>query len=272
MAGIQIRDRAHAGLNHQKSVIIYDQDAAAGNQPLVIFSSSNWTSPSASGQVEHNMFTAKPARFVADRPVQSEVGQRGAGGRDQGIRPAAARHAQEPESREPRQQRRSHDLAAAVEQRSIAHLYDLQVATDQGFTNVVFSSSHLTDVNLREQANKHETSAFPDPRIHPVMRCLPACCRAHHVLLAGRRQDDGADSENGSGLELHHCWHGAASAATTPARRRRHRALCVDFDQRPRRMESRLTRARRAVRNCSMPMQAPRSCQRPSRTLPTTLN
>ena len=58
MAGIEIRDRAHAGLNHQKSVIIYDQDAAAGNQPLVI-GSSNWTSPSASGQVEHNLFTTK---------------------------------------------------------------------------------------------------------------------------------------------------------------------------------------------------------------------
>ena len=123
-----------------------------------------------------------------------------------------------------------------MEQRSIAHLYDLQVATDQGFTNVVFSSSHLTDVNLREQANKTETSAFPDPR--EFTRLCAACRLAagrHHVLLAGRRQDDGADSENGSGLELH-CWHGAASAATTPARRRRHRALCVDFDQRPRRM------------------------------------
>ncbi len=59
MAGVQIRDRQHAGLNHQKSVIIYDQDAAAGDQTMVIFGSSNWTSPSASGQVEHNMFTTR---------------------------------------------------------------------------------------------------------------------------------------------------------------------------------------------------------------------
>jgi phosphatidylserine/phosphatidylglycerophosphate/cardiolipin synthase-like enzyme len=59
MAGVQVRDRQHAGLNHQKSVIIYDQDTAAGDQTMVIFGSSNWTSPSASGQVEHNMFTTR---------------------------------------------------------------------------------------------------------------------------------------------------------------------------------------------------------------------
>src|SRR5688572_18331242 len=59
MAGVQIRDRQHAGLNHQKSVVIYDQDAAAGDQTMVVFGSSNWTSPSASGQVEHNMFTTR---------------------------------------------------------------------------------------------------------------------------------------------------------------------------------------------------------------------
>ena len=27
---------------------------------MVIFGSSNWTSPSANGQVEHNLFTSKP--------------------------------------------------------------------------------------------------------------------------------------------------------------------------------------------------------------------
>ena len=60
VAGIQIKHRAHAGLNHQKSVILHDQNgAAAGDQSLVIFGSSNWTSPSAAGQVEHNMFTSR---------------------------------------------------------------------------------------------------------------------------------------------------------------------------------------------------------------------
>src|SRR5215204_5498689 len=58
-AGVQIRHRAHQGLNHQKSVILHDQNAAPGDQPMVIFGSSNWTSPSAAGQVEHNIFTTR---------------------------------------------------------------------------------------------------------------------------------------------------------------------------------------------------------------------
>ena len=58
--GVQIKHRAHQGLNHQKSVILYDQSSQAGDQPMVIFGSSNWTSPSASGQLEHNIFARKP--------------------------------------------------------------------------------------------------------------------------------------------------------------------------------------------------------------------
>jgi phosphatidylserine/phosphatidylglycerophosphate/cardiolipin synthase-like enzyme len=53
MGGAQIKHRAHAGLNHQKSVILYGQET-------VVFGSSNWTSPSAAGQLEHNVFTTKP--------------------------------------------------------------------------------------------------------------------------------------------------------------------------------------------------------------------
>jgi hypothetical protein len=60
MGGVKIKHRAHAGLNHQKSVILYDQNGSvAGDQRMVIFGSSNWTSPSAAGQVEHNIFTSK---------------------------------------------------------------------------------------------------------------------------------------------------------------------------------------------------------------------
>ena len=60
MGGVQIKHRQHAGLNHQKSVILYDQSSSAGSQSMVIFGSSNWTSPSAAGQLEHNMFTSRP--------------------------------------------------------------------------------------------------------------------------------------------------------------------------------------------------------------------
>lgn len=53
MAGVEIRQRAHAGLNHQKSVILHSQN-------MVIFGSSNWTTPSNQSQEEHNLFTTKP--------------------------------------------------------------------------------------------------------------------------------------------------------------------------------------------------------------------
>jgi PLD-like domain/FG-GAP-like repeat len=52
LAGVEIRLRAHAGLNHQKSVVLRSQG-------MTIFGSSNWTSPSNQSQEEHNEFTTK---------------------------------------------------------------------------------------------------------------------------------------------------------------------------------------------------------------------
>jgi phosphatidylserine/phosphatidylglycerophosphate/cardiolipin synthase-like enzyme len=49
-AGISVRVPAHAGMNHQKSVVLY-------GQRTVIFGSSNWTSPSDRLQQEHNYFS-----------------------------------------------------------------------------------------------------------------------------------------------------------------------------------------------------------------------
>src|SRR5262249_27199799 len=56
MAGVQIKDRQHDGLNHEKSVLLYSQG-------LTIFGSSNWTGPSSNYQQEHNYFTTKPLFF-----------------------------------------------------------------------------------------------------------------------------------------------------------------------------------------------------------------
>jgi phosphatidylserine/phosphatidylglycerophosphate/cardiolipin synthase-like enzyme len=56
MGGVQIRHRAHAGLLHQKSVLLKEQR-------MTIFGSSNWTSPSSDSQEEHNYFTAKTGFF-----------------------------------------------------------------------------------------------------------------------------------------------------------------------------------------------------------------
>ena len=53
MFGVQIRFRGHAGLTHQKSVILRGQG-------MTIFGSSNWTEPSSDTQEEHNLFTKDP--------------------------------------------------------------------------------------------------------------------------------------------------------------------------------------------------------------------
>lgn len=57
MAGVQIRDRAHAGLNHQKMTLYYSQG-------MSVLGSSNWTTPSDNSQEEHNYFTTKPHLFT----------------------------------------------------------------------------------------------------------------------------------------------------------------------------------------------------------------
>jgi phosphatidylserine/phosphatidylglycerophosphate/cardiolipin synthase-like enzyme len=56
MAGIAIRHRKHAGLNHQKTIILYGQQ-------LSINGSSNWTESSDDEQEEHNIFTRDAAMF-----------------------------------------------------------------------------------------------------------------------------------------------------------------------------------------------------------------
>ncbi len=58
MAGIEIMHRRHAGLNHQKSVLLYSLGGGT-----TIFGSSNWSSPSGESQEEHNMFTTDPVTF-----------------------------------------------------------------------------------------------------------------------------------------------------------------------------------------------------------------
>ena len=55
-AGIPVRVRSHDGLNHQKSILLYGLNT-------LIFGSSNWTTPSANQQQEHNLFTTKPQLF-----------------------------------------------------------------------------------------------------------------------------------------------------------------------------------------------------------------
>jgi regulation of enolase protein 1 (concanavalin A-like superfamily) len=55
-AGVAIRNTAHQGENHGKLVMLYGQG-------MTIFGSSNWSTPSANSQHEHNYFTTKSAIF-----------------------------------------------------------------------------------------------------------------------------------------------------------------------------------------------------------------
>ena len=49
-AGVQVKDRAHAGIVHQKTVVLHGQKE-------VIHGSSNWSSASSNQQLEHNIFS-----------------------------------------------------------------------------------------------------------------------------------------------------------------------------------------------------------------------
>ena len=56
IAGIEVRMRAHQGLNHGKLVLLYSQGTS-------IYGSSNWTSASTSSQFEHNEFLIDATAF-----------------------------------------------------------------------------------------------------------------------------------------------------------------------------------------------------------------
>jgi len=56
MAGVKVKQRQHAGLNHGKLVLLTSQSMA-------IFGSSNWTSASSTSQAEHNQFLKDPTAF-----------------------------------------------------------------------------------------------------------------------------------------------------------------------------------------------------------------
>jgi len=57
MAGVAVRIRAHAGLMHEKLTLLR-------SRRMAIFGSSNWTGPSATSQLEHNLFTTDSAFYA----------------------------------------------------------------------------------------------------------------------------------------------------------------------------------------------------------------
>ena len=166
VAGIQVKHRAHAGLNHQKSVILYDQNATvAGDQSLVIFGSSNWTSPSASGQVEHNMFTSRPG-LVSWFVTQFERKWNNTGGMpettafvplrpDAPVKPTPAIGASNV----------STTPTFKWSGGPWAHLYDLYLDTSSTFT----SPNLITVLDLAETPAKTASSAFSTTLTTPLL-------------------------------------------------------------------------------------------------------
>jgi len=155
MGGVQIKHRAHAGLNHQKSVILYDQNGTlAGDQSMVIFGSSNWTSPSAAGQVEHNIFTTK-SDLVTWYIDQFERKWHNTGGIVENVDFAPL----PPDApTKPVPAAGATGVATTLTLKWFggpwAHLYDLYIDTNAAFTNPTVYS------NLAETGAKTETSTF----------------------------------------------------------------------------------------------------------------
>jgi phosphatidylserine/phosphatidylglycerophosphate/cardiolipin synthase-like enzyme len=155
MGGVDIKHRAHAGLNHQKSVILYDQNGTtAGDQSMVIFGSSNWTSSSANAQVEHNMFTSKPD-LVSWYIDQFERKWNNTGGVIENVDfvplPPDA-----PKNPVPATAATNINTTTTLKWFGgpWAHLYDLYIDTNSAFTNPTVYT------NLAETSSKTETSTF----------------------------------------------------------------------------------------------------------------
>jgi regulation of enolase protein 1 (concanavalin A-like superfamily) len=71
-AGIQVRHRKHLGTTHEKLALLYGQG-------MTIIGSSNWTTPSATSQLEHNYFSRKSWMFTWGRQHFDRKWTNGAG-------------------------------------------------------------------------------------------------------------------------------------------------------------------------------------------------
>jgi hypothetical protein len=121
---------------------------------MVIFGSSNWTTPSAAGQVEHNLFTSKP-EIVAWFDAQFNRKWNNTGGVTENadfvpLPPDAPKN--------PSPAAGTTGLSTTPTLKWFggpwAHLYDLVLSTNSAFTNpIVFP-------NLAETGGKTETSTF----------------------------------------------------------------------------------------------------------------
>ena len=166
---------------HQKSVLLKAQ-------ALTIFGSSNWTSPSSSSQEEHNYFTHKADWFTWFSD-QFERKWTNATGRLE-TEPFHPLPPDRPDNVAPLHGAIVPGTAVTLQWNAgiWAHLYDVYFGTEP--------DPPLLAANVPLGPS---TSASNDRRYD-----ITQLAAGHHVLLADRRQDDGAPGGGGTGVQLHH--------------------------------------------------------------------
>ena len=173
MAGVQIKMRAHQGLNHQKLVLLY-------SQTMSIFGSSNWTSPSDNAQEEHNCFCTDANDVpVVHGHVRAEVEQHRGRHRERHFVPLPPdTPVTTPVGHRMRdRRRRSTSITLKWYGGPWAHKYDVYFGTDPT------TPRSSPPISSWDRAKSVESDAV----VH-------AACDAdarNDVLLARRRQDDG---------------------------------------------------------------------------------
>jgi hypothetical protein len=180
-AGAVIRHCAHAGMTHQKSVLLR-------SQRMTIFGSSNWTSPSSSSQEEHNYFTIKPYFYSwfseqferewtnATGHLETEPFTPPPPGRPTTVAPA---HGSALDGT---------DTVTLVWNGGIwAHLFDIYFGTTPD--PPLLAADQALGLSVTTSDNKAVRGHGARP--------------GHEVLLEDRRQDDGGHAQRGTRVQLH---------------------------------------------------------------------
>ena len=182
--------RAHAGLNHEKLVMLYGQH-------MSIFGSSNWTSSSDDPQEEHNCFCTDLTMFdwfttMFDRKWNNSAGVT----ENSNVHAAATEQAGEPQ---PRQTRATGFRAASSLKWYAgpwAHKYDVLIGTDpNNLTPLV--STRCSDRARRRRDYKSVSGDQPASR--------------DDLLLARGRAHDGEYQQDRRHLVVHDARHRGAA-------------------------------------------------------------
>jgi hypothetical protein len=183
MNGVQIKQRAHAGLNHQKSVLLT-------NQRMAIFGSSNWTTASDVGRPvrAQHVHHAGGSLCVVRESVRAQVVQHGRHRRERRFRAAGSRHASAARARGPRDGCRHQRHASLVGRLVGARLRRV-------FRDVARSAADCREPGAGSQ---REPDGFPD--LSPSLDSGAG----HDVLLEDRRQDRGERGEVEPRVDVYH--------------------------------------------------------------------